>query len=126
MTEIERAVITSRKTLLILTPDYLESSWTEFEALMLQTLDPVNRERRLIPLLKAKCDLPPRIRYLTYLDFATPEDLQVAWGRLSSSAECTTKPGSESLWRQLGRGSRNRSFLRTATRVDQVGAMDIC
>jgi len=50
--EMERAVLTSRKTLLILTPAYLNSAWTEFEALMLQTLDPANQNLRLIPLLK--------------------------------------------------------------------------
>jgi hypothetical protein len=40
-----------RKTLLILTPDYLESGWGEAENVMVQTLDPASRERRLIPLL---------------------------------------------------------------------------
>ena len=82
VTEMERAVQTSRKTLLILTPDYLESAWAELEALMLQTLDPASRQRRLIPLLKAKCDLPLRIRYLAYVDFAEPEDWRIAWTQL--------------------------------------------
>jgi len=80
--EIERALQTSRKTLLILTPAYLESGWTEFETLILQTLDPANRDLRLIPLLKEKCDLPPRIKYLTYVDFTTPEDVDIAWTQL--------------------------------------------
>ncbi|NIO68502.1 MAG: TIR domain-containing protein [Anaerolineae bacterium] len=80
--EMERAVLTSRKTLLILTPDYLESAWTKFETLMLQVLDPANQERRLIPLLREKCRLPLRIRYLTYVDFAEPEDWGIAWTQL--------------------------------------------
>src|SRR6266851_4383184 len=82
VTEMERSVLTSRKTLLILTPEYLESMWAEFEQLMLQTLDPANRKLRLIPLLKAKCDLPLRIRYLTYINFTEPENQEVAWSRL--------------------------------------------
>ena len=82
VTEMERAVLTSRKTLLILTPDYLESAWTEFETLMLQVLDPANQERRLIPLLREKCELPLRIGYLTYVDFAEPEDWGIAWTQL--------------------------------------------
>ena len=49
---------------------------------MLQVLDPANRERWLIPLLKAKCELPLRIRYLTYVDFAEPEDWNIAWTQL--------------------------------------------
>jgi hypothetical protein len=82
LTEIERAVQTSHKTLLILTPTYLASVWAEFESLILQTLDPGSRERRLVPLLKARCDLPLRIRYLTYVDFAGAEDWDIAWPRL--------------------------------------------
>ncbi len=81
-TEMERAVLTSRHTLLVLTPAYLDSAWTEFEALMLQALDPANRQRRLIPLLKERCDLPPRIGYLTYVNFCDPQDLALAWRQL--------------------------------------------
>lgn len=81
-TEIERALLTSRKTLLVLSPTYLGSDWTAFENVMLQTLDPINRTRRLIPLRKAKCDLPLRIAYLIYVDFAEPDDVQFAWERL--------------------------------------------
>jgi tetratricopeptide (TPR) repeat protein len=80
--EMKRGVETSRKTLLVLTPDYLESAWAEFEALMLQTLDPANRQRRLIPLLKEKCSLPLEINYLTYVDFAKPEDWGIVWTQL--------------------------------------------
>jgi tetratricopeptide (TPR) repeat protein len=80
--EMERAVSTSRRTLLILTPAYLESAWTEFETMMLQVLDPANHERRLIPLLREVCDLPLHIRYLTYVDFAHPEDWNIAWVQL--------------------------------------------
>ena len=77
--EIERAVLTSRKTLLILTPDYLQSQWTEFEALLLQTLEPSNQTLRLIPLLKAKCDLPLRLKFMTYVNFVDPDDWDIAW-----------------------------------------------
>jgi hypothetical protein len=54
ITEMERAASTSRKTLLVLTPEYVASDWTNFENIMLQTLDPVNRTLRIIPLLKAR------------------------------------------------------------------------
>ncbi len=80
--EMERGVLTSRKTLLVLTPAYLQSAWTEFENLMLQTLDAANRARRLIPLLKEKCELPLRIGYLTYVDMTDPAEEAAAWERL--------------------------------------------
>jgi hypothetical protein len=91
VTEMERAVLTSHKTLLILTPDYVESAWAEFEALMLQAMDPASRGRRLIPLLKEKCDLPLRIRYLTYLDLTAAEDLGLAWTRLLTALRAPHK-----------------------------------
>jgi hypothetical protein len=79
---IEQAVINSHKTLLILTSNYLESEWTEFENILLQPLDPANQKLRLLPLLKQKCELPLRLRALTYLNFANPEDEALEWQRL--------------------------------------------
>ena len=80
--EMERAVVTSRKTVLVLTQAYLDSAWAEFEALMLATLDPANRQLRLIPLLKERCELPVRIGYLTYVNFADPDDPAWPWTQL--------------------------------------------
>jgi len=73
LTEIERAVLQSRKTLLALTPDYLASEWAEFENILVSTLDPAARQRRVIPLLLKPCELPLRTRALTYLDFTGSE-----------------------------------------------------
>ncbi len=94
VTEMERGVLTSRRTLLVLTPAYLASQWTEFENLMLQTLDPANRARRLIPLLKDRCELPTRIGMLTYVNFSDPTEVDVAWPRLLKglAAPDTTVP----------------------------------
>jgi len=80
--EMRRGVTTSRKTLLVLTENYLRSAWTEFEVLMIQTLDPANRHRRLIPLRKEECQLPNEIGYLTFVDFANPADWEIEWRKL--------------------------------------------
>src|SRR4051812_28208191 len=82
LTEMERGVEKSRKTLLVLSPAYLKSEWTEFEGLMVQTLDPAARQRRLIPLLLERVALPTRIGMLTYVDFSNPDDRALAWTRL--------------------------------------------
>jgi hypothetical protein len=70
VTEMERAVLQSRKTLLVLTPGYIAGEWTEFENILAATRDPAARRRRIIPLLVEPCELPLRIRALTYVDFA--------------------------------------------------------
>ena len=80
--EMEYAVVNSRRTVLVLTPAYLASDWAKFEALMVQTLDPLNEHLRLIPLLRERCELPIRIGIFTYVNFADPADLNSAWMQL--------------------------------------------
>jgi len=82
LTEMERAVKQSRKTLLVLTPDYLASEWAEFENILASTLDPAARQRRVIPLLLQQCELPLRIRSLIYLDFTQPSEVESQLQRL--------------------------------------------
>jgi hypothetical protein len=85
LTEMERAVVESRKTLLVLTPGYLASEWAEFENILASTLDPAARRRRVIPLLLRPCELPLRIRTLTYLDFTQPSEVAFQLQRLVAS-----------------------------------------
>jgi hypothetical protein len=77
---MENAVEGSRKTLIVLTPAWVESEWTAFESLLIQTDDPAARQRRIIPLLLTPCQPPKRIAILTYLDFtgSTQFDFQMA------------------------------------------------
>lgn len=76
---MERAVVSSRKTLLILTSDYVASGWGEFEGILAQSLDPAANRLRIIPLLLEPCEIPLRVRNLTYIDFREPGDWE---GRL--------------------------------------------
>jgi len=80
--ECERGVVQCRKTLLVLTPDYLASEWCEIENIMVQTLSPANRDLRLIPLLKTPCEKPLRIGALTHIDFTEDADQELAWHQL--------------------------------------------
>ena len=78
----EQAILNSRKTLLILSPAFVQDQWREFESILLQTLDPLNLQLRLIPLLKEECDLPLRLSMLTAVDFTNPERNAIAWTQL--------------------------------------------
>ncbi|HEY0738100.1 MAG TPA: toll/interleukin-1 receptor domain-containing protein [Herpetosiphonaceae bacterium] len=69
--EIERAVLASRKTLLILSPEYLADAWAIFGDQVVQTLDPASRARRLIPLIKTACKLPERLGKRVPIDFTS-------------------------------------------------------
>ncbi|MEM9567393.1 MAG: toll/interleukin-1 receptor domain-containing protein, partial [Cyanobacteria bacterium P01_E01_bin.34] len=80
--EMERAAKTSRKTLLVLTPNYLKSRWAEFERYLLQIEDPTNTDLRLLPVLKEACELPSSISYLSHVNFTDPEELDIAWKQL--------------------------------------------
>jgi len=82
LVNMERAVELSRKTLLILTPNWIQSEWTNFEALMIQTEDPIGLKRRLLPLMLEKCDLPRRLSIFTYADFRCSENREAELSRL--------------------------------------------
>ena len=82
---MERAVDNSRHTLVVLTPAWLKSEWTEFESLLVGTADPAGRRRKLIPLMLKPCELPPRIAMLTYADFTDPSQRDAQMTRLLKS-----------------------------------------
>jgi tetratricopeptide (TPR) repeat protein len=90
--EMERAILESRRTILVLSPAYLGSGWTEFENLMLQTLDAANQERRLLPVIYERCDLPLRFRYMNCINFDNPDDIEIEWQRLSRALSVTVSP----------------------------------
>jgi hypothetical protein len=69
---IEHAVERCPKTLLVLTPNWVESEWTAFESLLLQTDDPAGLRRRMLSLMLEKCELPKRVSIFTYADFTQP------------------------------------------------------
>src|SRR5262249_25506583 len=66
---LEQAVESSQRTMVVLTPAWLESDWNEFESFLVRTQDPAARARRLLPLLLKPCQLPPRLSALIPADF---------------------------------------------------------
>lgn len=93
--EMERGVAICRRTLVILTPAYIESEWCEIESIMVQTLSPANRDLRLIPLLKMSCEKPLRISALTHVDFTDGTNTDLAWSQLHAALKAPSGPPPE-------------------------------
>ena len=68
---MERAVERSRKTLLVLSDNWVDSEYTNFEALLLQTEDPIGLRQTFLPLKLDDCKLSRRLGIFTYADFQT-------------------------------------------------------
>ncbi|HUW12775.1 MAG TPA: toll/interleukin-1 receptor domain-containing protein [Anaerolineae bacterium] len=85
LVNMENAVERSRKTLIVLTPEWVESKWTAFESLLIQTDDPAGRRARMIPLRLEPCEPPKRIAMLTYVDFTQPPEVDFQLRRLVAS-----------------------------------------
>ena len=66
--EMERAVNSSKRVILVFTKEYFKSQWTMFENVMGQTLDPAALNRKLIPVLRKKCKIPTRLQIMLYRD----------------------------------------------------------
>jgi hypothetical protein len=102
LNNIERAVEVSRHTLVVLSPQWLTSTWADFESVLVGTRDPAARKRKLIPIVLAACPPPSRIAALTYADFTSPESQRREMPRLI---------------RALG-GERKRIFISYKRNVD--------
>jgi len=79
---MERAVEQCAKTLLVFTPDYVQSNFAQFEAIMLQTGDPMNLEKKIMPLMLQSCPLPKRLGVYTYADFKDKSNWDTEFNRL--------------------------------------------
>jgi len=90
LVNIERAMERSRKTLLVLTPNWVQSEWTIFESLLWQTDNPTGLHRRLLPLRLKWCEPPKRIAMLTYADFTIPDRWESELPRLISASRAET------------------------------------
>jgi hypothetical protein len=76
--EYERVLRASRRTLLLLTRDYLAQGWSDFDAALQKA--PIHREYRLIPLIEVGCALPVRISDITGVSFV--KQMSLAWEQL--------------------------------------------
>ena len=74
ITSMARAVDVSRFTVIVMSPSYFESNFTELERIMAQHLGLEQSQRWLIGLTLTKCDLPTELRPFLWLDVSTVKD----------------------------------------------------
>ncbi len=71
---IERGLETSRWIVLFMSTHFFDSDWARLERATFQFSDPMNRQRRYIPLLLSDCDIPARLQGFKYVDYRTRSD----------------------------------------------------
>ena len=82
LVNIENAVKVSRHILLVLTPAWVASQWTNFESILSQTEDPIGLRQRTLPLLREQCEIPPRIAILTYANLTGRRENTIELGKV--------------------------------------------
>ncbi|NEQ80393.1 MAG: TIR domain-containing protein [Moorea sp. SIO2I5] len=78
---VEAAIKDSRKILLIITKSYLTNYWKQFDDIISISYGLKIGEWRTIPIIVENCDLPERLRVLSYLELY-PNDSAAQWERL--------------------------------------------
>lgn len=124
LVNMEFAVDRSRHTLIVLTPAWVESAWTEFESLLIGVADPAGRRRRMLPLMLERCTPPARIAILTYADFTSAGDRSRQFDRLISQLREVDAGGlgpAQDLPPPTAAGPAHAGRARPATGGDSVG-----
>ena len=85
ITEMERAVKQSRYTVIVATPAYFESSFTEFENLLSQHLGLEKAQHSLLLIMRENCELTLRLAYKLWLAMTTDEEFEENLPRLVAS-----------------------------------------
>ncbi|KAJ8304052.1 hypothetical protein KUTeg_017635 [Tegillarca granosa] len=58
----------SMKVLIVLTPNYTESGWCQYEQRMIFIMSLTNQNNCIIPLMLEPCNIPNTLKGLTYID----------------------------------------------------------
>ncbi|HWM91967.1 MAG TPA: toll/interleukin-1 receptor domain-containing protein [Thermoanaerobaculia bacterium] len=76
--KIEEGLNRSRILVFLMSSSSLGSDWTGFERRARQFRDPLNRERRFIPVLLEDCKLPEALASFRYIDLRQDSDAELA------------------------------------------------
>lgn len=82
ITEFERAVRDSQRTLLVLSPTYVTGGYNRFVEMLAQSYGAEKSAWPVIPLLLGEVELPVGLDMLVHLDARNPDRWQIEFGRL--------------------------------------------
>ena len=123
---IERAIANSRRTIAVLTPEWLDSEWNAFEGLLVRTLDPAALKRKLLPVLLRPCELPESIAALEKVDLTVERYWERQVRRLVRDVEDAIPIPAP--WRErggMGDWARWRRWLRRYRRQLRWGTVGV-
>ncbi|HEX7180780.1 MAG TPA: toll/interleukin-1 receptor domain-containing protein [Thermoanaerobaculia bacterium] len=82
---IEEAIKHSRHTVLVLTPNWINSPWTLLEGQLATKKHLTNPACRTVPVLLQPCEPPGILSILTYVDLTREDQAERAWAQLLDS-----------------------------------------
>ncbi len=94
---MEQAVDSSRRVVLVMSPNWLQSQWSGFEVLLRQCGGSDRAAGKLVPILIAPTELPRRYSFITYADLTNPATYEREMARVIAALQPGTAaddPGS--------------------------------
>ena len=82
---IEQAILSSRKTIIVLTPAYLESEYCSYELQVVLSLDPAARKKKILLLVLEECVIPAKLKRLIHADFKNKDIWEDSFEQLLES-----------------------------------------
>jgi len=67
---LERGLEESKKIVLVISPEFLDAEWPNFETNIAILKDPSSRKETIFPLIQTPCPLPKKLAYRQALDFS--------------------------------------------------------
>jgi len=100
--EMQRAAAEARRTIAVLSPDYLNAKFTAPEWAAAFVQDPIGEKRLLIPIKVRPVDLVGLLRPIVYIDLVGASDRNEALRRLLEGVgNCRKKPQTEPDFKDL-------------------------
>jgi hypothetical protein len=95
VTTLEQAIDQCEHIVLVLSPDFVRSKWSEVERTSGMADNPDGAKRKLLPLKLQDCEVPRFLRQIQTLDVSTPELFEQNYPKICKSLGGTLRPDPE-------------------------------